>query len=67
MEEAAYLYDEQVELLERLPGPNDRALQAVLDRENDPKLKVMSPSDFTDASFFRDIERSGLIEQLYRK
>lgn len=67
MEEAAYLYDEQVELLERLPGPNDRALQAVLDRENDPKLKVMSPADFTDASFFRDIERSGLIEQLYRK
>jgi len=67
VEEAAYLYDEQVELLERLPGPNDRALQAVLDRENDPKLKVMSPADFTDASFFRDIERSGLIEQLYRK
>lgn len=67
MEEAAYLYDEQVELLERLPAPNDRALQAVLDRENDPKLKVMSPADFTDASFFRDIERSGLIEQLYRK
>ena len=67
MEEAAYLYDEQVELLERLPGPNDRALQAVLDRENDPKLKVMSPADFTDTSFFRDIERSGLIEQLYRK
>ena len=66
-EEAAYLYDEQVDLLERLPGPNDKALQAVLDRENDAKLKTMSPADFTDASFFRDIERSGLIEQLYRK
>ena len=66
-EEAAYLYDEQVDLLERLPGPNDKALQAVLDRESDAKLKTMSPADFTDASFFRDIERSGLIEQLYRK
>jgi NitT/TauT family transport system substrate-binding protein len=66
-EEAAYLYDEQVDLLERLPAPNDRALQAVLDRENDAKLKSMSPADFVDASFFRDIERSGLIEQLYRK
>jgi ABC-type nitrate/sulfonate/bicarbonate transport system substrate-binding protein len=52
-EEAAYLYDEQVDLLERLPGPNDKALQAVLDRENDAKLKTMSPADFTDASFPR--------------
>jgi NitT/TauT family transport system substrate-binding protein len=66
-EEAAYLYDEQVDLLERLPAPNERALQAVLDRENDPKMKTMSPADFTDGSFFRDIEKSGLIEQLYRK
>jgi ABC-type nitrate/sulfonate/bicarbonate transport system substrate-binding protein len=66
-EEAAYLYDEQVDLLERLPAPNDKALQAVLDRENDPKLKTMTPSDFVDASFFREIEKSGLIEQLYRK
>ena len=66
-EESAYLYDEQVDLLERLPGPNDKALQAVLDRENDAKLKTMSPADFVDASFFKEIEKSGLIEQLYRK
>ena len=66
-EEAAYLYDEQVDLLERLPVPNERALQAVLGRENDAKLKTMSPADFVDASFFREIEKSGLIEQLYRK
>ena len=66
-EESAYLYDEQVDLLERLPAPNDKALQAVLDRENDPKLKTMALSDFVDASFFREIEKSGLIEQLYRK
>jgi hypothetical protein len=66
-DESAYLYDEQADLLERLPAPNDKALQAVLDRENDPKLKTMSPGDFVDASFFREIEKSGLIEQLYRK
>jgi len=66
-EESAYLYDEQADLLERLPAPNDKALQAVLDRENDAKLKTMSPADFVDASFFREIEKSGLIEQLYRK
>ena len=66
-EEAAYLYDEQADLLERLPAPNEKALQAVLGRENDAKLKTMSPADFIDASFFREIEKSGLIEQLYRK
>lgn len=67
VEEATYLYQEQVDLLEALPAPNDKAIQAVLDRENDPKLKTMSPADFVDASFFRDIEKSGLMEQLYRK
>ena len=66
-EESAYLYDEQADLLERLPAPNDKALQAVLDRESDPKLKTMSLADFTDGSFFKEIEKSGLIEQLYRK
>ena len=66
-EESAYLYDESADLWERLPAPNDRALQAVLGRENDAKLKTMSPADFVDASFFKKIEKSGLIEQLYRK
>src|SRR6267142_2497692 len=66
-EETAYLYDEQVDLLERLPAPNDKALQAVLERETDPKTKTFAPADFVDASFFREIEKSGLIEQLYRK
>jgi ABC-type nitrate/sulfonate/bicarbonate transport system substrate-binding protein len=66
-EESAYLYDEQADLLERLPAPNDKALQAVLERETDPKTKNFAPADFVDASFFREIEKSGLIEQLYRK
>jgi ABC-type nitrate/sulfonate/bicarbonate transport system substrate-binding protein len=66
-DEAKYLYEEQVDLLERLPAPNERALRAVLARENDPKLQTMSLADFTDASFFREIEKSGLLEQLYRK
>jgi NitT/TauT family transport system substrate-binding protein len=67
VEEAAYLYDEQIDLMEALPAPNDKALQAVLERETDPKLKNSAPAGFTDASFFKDIEKSGLIEQLYRK
>ncbi|MGH7809798.1 MAG: ABC transporter substrate-binding protein [Candidatus Binatia bacterium] len=66
-EEAAYLYDEQVDLLERLPAPNEKALQAVLDRETDPKVKSLALADFIDGSFFKEIEKSGMIEQLYRK
>jgi NitT/TauT family transport system substrate-binding protein len=66
-EEAAYLYDEQADLLERSPAPNEKALQAVLERETDPKIKNFGPADFVDASFFKEIEKSGMLEQLYRK
>jgi len=66
-DEASYLYDEQVEFLERIPGPNEKALAAVLERESDPKVKSLAIGDFIDPSFFREIEKSGLIEQLYRK
>ena len=66
-EEATYLYQEQVELMERLPVPNDKAIQAVLDREVDPKTKSLPVAEYVDASFFREIEKTGLIEKLYRK
>lgn len=66
-EEAAYLYDEQADLLERSPAPNEKALQAVLERETYPKAKNFRPADFVDASFFKEIEKSGVLEQLYRK
>ena len=66
-EEATYLYQEQIDLMETLPAPNDKALQAVLDREGDPKVKSLSVADYVDASFFREIEKSGLVEKLYRK
>ena len=66
-EEAGYLYQEQIDLIETLPAPNEKALQAVLDRETDSKAKNLAISDFIDASFFREIEKSGLIDQLYRR
>jgi len=65
-EETNFLYQE-AELLEALPTPNEKALQATLDRETDPKAKSASPADLVDASFFKEIEKSGMIEQLYRK
>jgi len=66
-EEASYLYQEQIDLMEALPAPNEKALQAVLDRETDPKVKSFSTADFIDPSFFKEIEKSGMNEQLYRK
>lgn len=66
-EEATYLYQEQVDLMEPLPAPSDKAIQAVLERETDPKVKSSAVADYVDASFFREIEKSGLIEKLYRK
>ena len=66
-EEAGYLYDEQVEMLERLPRPNEKALAAVLEREPDAKVKSFAIADFIDGSFFRELEKSGYVEQLYRK
>ena len=65
--QAGFLYDEQVDLLEPLPIPNEKGLQAVLDREDDPKARNFNPADFVDLSFLKEIGRSGLIENLYRK
>jgi ABC-type nitrate/sulfonate/bicarbonate transport system substrate-binding protein len=66
-DEASYLYQEQVDLLEALPAPNDHAIQAVLERESDAKVKNSSPAEYVDASFFREIAKSGMVEHLYRK
>ena len=66
-EETSYLYNEQIDLMESLPAPNDKALRAVLERESDPKVKSSPVTEYVDASFFRDIEKSGLIEKLYHK
>ena len=50
-----------------LPFPSDKDLQALLDRETDPKAKSFKPADLVDVSFLREIEKSGMIDQLYRK
>ncbi len=66
-EQARFLYEEQVNLFEPFPVPSDKALQAILDRESDPKAKNFKPADFVDLSFLKEIEKSGLMESLYRK
>ena len=64
-EQARFLYDDFVELFEELPVPNEKGLQAMLDRESDPKAKSFRPADFVDLSFLKEIDRSGRVEKLY--
>ena len=66
-EQARFLYDDFVELFEELPVPNEKGLQAMLDRESDPKAKSFRPADFVDLSFLKEIDRSGLVDKIYRK
>jgi hypothetical protein len=44
---------EQTGILEAPPTPNEKALQATLDRETDPKAKTAWPPNFVDARFFQ--------------
>lgn len=66
-EQARFLYDEYLELFEELPVAREKAIQALLDQESDPKAKSFKPADFVDLSLLREIDRSGLVEKLYRK
>jgi len=66
-ENARVVYDEAVEVFEDIPVPAERGIQAVLDRESDPKAKTLNPASFVDLSFLKEITRGDLVEKLYRK
>lgn len=66
-EQARFLYDDYVELFEELPVPRERALQAMLDQESDPKAKSLKPGDFLDLSFLREMDRGGMVDKIYRR
>jgi len=66
-EPARILYEEYVDLFEELPVPQEKGLQAILDQENDPKVKNFKPGDFVDLSFLRQIDQDGTVERIYRR
>jgi NitT/TauT family transport system substrate-binding protein len=66
VEQVAYIYDDQKEVMDALPIPTDEAIQGELDRETDPKAKSFKPADFMDLSFLREIEKSGFLAELYK-
>lgn len=63
--EVAALYDDQRDVVDPLPAPNDEAIQADLDRETDPKAKSLKLTDLVDLSFLREIDKSGFLTELY--
>ena len=65
--EIGVFYDDQRDVVDPLPVPSDEALQADLDRENDPKARSMKLTDLVDLSFLREIEKSGFLAELYGK
>jgi ABC-type nitrate/sulfonate/bicarbonate transport system substrate-binding protein len=66
-EHARYIYDEALETFEDFPVPVERGLQAILDRETDPKAKTLKPEAFVDLSVLKEIDRDGLVEKIYRR
>jgi hypothetical protein len=60
------LYDDTREKLPALPLPMTEALQAVLDRESDVKARTLQATDVADLSFLLELEKSGLIRELYQ-
>jgi ABC-type nitrate/sulfonate/bicarbonate transport system substrate-binding protein len=63
-DEVAFLYEDTAALLQPLPVPAEAAIQAMLDREDDPQARAHQPSEFMDLSFLREIEQSGFLGTL---
>jgi ABC-type nitrate/sulfonate/bicarbonate transport system substrate-binding protein len=60
------LYNETRDRLPALPMPMKEAIQAVLDRETDPRANALQPADVADLSFLQEIEKSGFFRELYK-
>ncbi|HLH25259.1 MAG TPA: ABC transporter substrate-binding protein [Chloroflexota bacterium] len=64
-DQTAYLYEEGLDGYEPLPYPSDEAIQTEMERDVDPPVTNMKPSDFVDVSFLQEMEQDGFIKQLY--
>jgi ABC-type nitrate/sulfonate/bicarbonate transport system substrate-binding protein len=66
-EEIAFLYDDVVDDMQAFPMPSDESVMAMVQRESDPQTAAQfKPTDFYDPTFLREVERSGLIRELYQ-
>ena len=61
------LYDNAREEYPPLPVVREEAIQAVLDRDPDPKARNLKPKDVIDMSFLRELDEKGFVTALYQK
>jgi len=61
-------YRHYQELIPRVPYPDLKGIQTVLNEigRKDPKVKNLKPDAFADARLLKELEASGLSQQLYR-
>ena len=59
------LYAEHAPTILRLPRPSLQSLQAVLDRNEDPRARELGPEHFVNFTFVDEIERDGFLARLY--
>ena len=67
MDIVSQLYDDARDEFPPLPLAREEAIQAVLDRDADPKTRSLKAKDFIDMSFLRELEERGFVTALYQK
>jgi len=67
MDIVSQLYDDARDEFPPLPLAREEAIQAVLDRDADPKTRSLKAKDFIDMSFLRELEEKGFVTALYQK
>ena len=65
-DETAYLWEEGVQGYREVPYPSEEGVRITMERDLDPPVTDMKPSDFYDVSFLREMEADGFIQQLYK-
>jgi hypothetical protein len=65
-DETAYLYEEGLAGYQPVPYPSEEGVQMAMERDLENVSPDLKPSDFYDASFLREIEQSGFIQELYK-
>jgi len=60
-------YDEYAPVFERLPLLTDSAIQVAIDEvaDGNPRARDITPASTMDMRFVRELEASGLLQQLY--
>jgi ABC-type nitrate/sulfonate/bicarbonate transport system substrate-binding protein len=58
-----------IRVMPKVPYPTTKGIQTVLDEigSRNPKAKTLSPADFIDVTYLKELEQSGFVKTLYRE